>query len=65
MLSVKADDQSGELAACEDELALAIMAVDEHARRPERDVVGHSVIGRSVSCQLVHTWRNELPTWAS
>jgi hypothetical protein len=51
MLSVKANDESGELAVGEDELALAIIAVDEHARRPERNVDGHDVVGPRISCQ--------------
>ena len=51
MLSVKANDQSSELAVCEDEHALANMAVDEHARRPERNVDGHSFVGPRISCQ--------------
>ena len=35
VLAIKADDHGRELAVCEDQVALAVMAVDEHAHRLE------------------------------
>jgi hypothetical protein len=43
VLAVEADDHGGELAIRENEVALAVMAVDEHAEGLERDVEGHGL----------------------
>jgi len=42
-LTIEADEHGGKLVVCEDELAVGVMAVDEHAHGLERDVEGHSL----------------------
>src|SRR5215218_2816425 len=43
VLAVEADDHGGQLVIGEDKVALAVMAVDEHAQGLERDVEGHGL----------------------
>jgi hypothetical protein len=55
VLAVEADDHGGKIAVREDEVALAVMAVDEHAYGLERDVEGHRLrlqIGAKGQCQM-------------
>jgi hypothetical protein len=42
-LAIEADDHGGELIIGQDKVALAVMAVDEHAHGLERDVEGHAL----------------------
>src|ERR687897_527682 len=53
-LAIEADDHGGELIIDEDKVALAVMTINEHAHRLERDVEGHSLrlpVGAKGHCQ--------------
>jgi len=66
-LPVQADDHSGELPVRKDELALAVMAVDEHLDGLECDVEGHGALHgyrrERTSLSATSAWETITSAW--